>query len=210
MITLYGIPKSRSLRVSWLLEELELNWHYHFVDFAKGVQKSPEYLSINPCGKVPALQDNDLVMTESMAIMLYLAEKYGQGNWLPVAGTPESAMHHRWMSFISCELEQPLWTMGKHKFALPPELRHREMLAVAKWEFDRAAEVAETWMAETDFLLGDKPHVADILLAQTLIWASRFEMSLPPKLNAFMVRMGQRPAMKQALDKEIAGAQVSL
>lgn len=210
MITLYGLPRSRSLRVSWLLEELGIEWQYHYVDFAKGEQVSADFLAINPCGKVPALRDDELVVTESAAIMLYLAERYGNGKWLPKAGSAESALHHKWISYIICELEQPLWTMGKHKFALPKELRQRPMVEVAKWEFDKAAKVAEAWLPESGFILGYELSVADILLAQTLIWATRFEMQLPPKLNEFLAMMMKRPAMKQALDKELAAAQVSL
>lgn len=207
MITLYGIPRSRSLRISWVLEELELDWQYHFVDFSKGGNRAPDFLAISPAGKVPALQDGKLAMTESAAIALYLAEKYGNGDLLPPSGSHESALHHQWLSFIITELEQPLWTMGKHKFALPAEYRHRELLPVAEFEFDKAAAIAESWMPDSAFLLGEEISVADIMLAQTLMWASRFEQNIPPKLQTFMERMGQRTSFTNALNKELAGAE---
>ncbi|ABV88497.1 glutathione S-transferase family protein [Shewanella pealeana] len=206
MITLYGIPRSRSLRVSWTLEELGLDWQYHYINFAKGDSRDPAFLAVNPCGKVPALVDDGFALTESAAIVLYLAEKYGQGKLLPKVGTHESAQHHKWVSFIISELEQPLWSIGKHKFALPEEQRLPAMLSVAKWEFDKAAAIAEKWLPESDFLLGDELSIADILLGHTLLWATRFEQDIPPKLTAYRDRITARPAMAKGLAKEEAGA----
>ncbi|MCL1049378.1 glutathione S-transferase family protein [Shewanella abyssi] len=209
MITLYGVPRSRSLRVSWTLEELGLAWEYTFINFSKGDSRHPDFLAINPCGKVPALIDNGFVMTESAAITLFLAEKYGEGRLLPAAGSDASALHHQWISFITNELEQPLWTIGKHKFAIPEELRLEAMFKVAKWEFDKAAAIAEQWLPDTPFLLGTEISVADILLAHTLLWATRFEQAIPPKLAEYRDRVTAREAMKTALAKEEAGAAAS-
>ena len=205
MIKLYGVPRSRSLRVSWTLEELGLDWQYQFIDFAKGDSRSDAFLAVNPCGKVPALVENGLVITESAAIVLYLVEKYGDGNLLPQTGSDASALHHQWVSFIISELEQPLWTIGKHKFALPEALRQKSMFAVAKWEFDKAAAIAEKWLPDSEFLLGDNLSAADILLGHTLLWATRFEQDIPPRLAAYRDRVTSRPAMARALEKEVAG-----
>jgi len=207
MIKLYGVPRSRSLRVSWTLEELGLDWQYQFIDFAKGDSRSADFLAVNPCGKVPALVDNGLVITESAAIVLYLAEKYGDRKLLPEVGSDASALHHQWVSFIICEIEQPLWTIGKHKFALPEELRQQSMFAVAKWEFDKAATLAEKGLPDSDYLLGDNLSAADILLGHTLLWATRFEQDIPPKLAAYRDRVTSRKAMSKALDKELSGAE---
>ncbi|QYK12116.1 glutathione S-transferase family protein [Shewanella rhizosphaerae] len=206
MITLYGTPRSRALRVSWLLEELAIDWQFHFINFAKGDNRSEAFLAMNPCGKVPVIKDDDLVLTESAAICQYLAEKYGQGQFLPTPGTPQAAHYHQWMSYIICELEQPLWTMGKHKFALPEEHRLPAILPTAVWEFDKAATIAEQWLPDSDFLLGDIPTVADIMLAHTLMWATVFEQQIPPKLAAFRDRMKTRPALIRALEKTEAVA----
>ncbi|MDB2386452.1 glutathione S-transferase family protein [Shewanella sp.] len=209
MITLYGVPSSRSLRVSWTLEALGLDWEYKFIDFSKGDNRQPDFLAINPSGKVPTLIDNGNVITESAAIAIFLAEKYGQDQLLPKAGTEASALHHQWVSFITGELEQPLWTIGKHRFAIPEALRLEAMFAVAKWEFDKAAAIAETWLPETDFLLGDTLSVADILLGHTLLWATKFEQTLPPKLAAYRDRCSTSKTMQSALAKETAGAQAT-
>ncbi len=123
MITLYGYPRTRSLRISWLLEELGLDWDYSLVDFYQGTHRSEAFLGINPAGKVPAVTDGNLTLIESGAICLHLAQKYGQDRLLPQPGSDASALHHQLMIFVLCELEQPLWTIGKHKFALPEDKR---------------------------------------------------------------------------------------
>lgn len=204
MITLYGLPRSRSLRVSWMLEELGLDWNYHYVNFQAGEQRSEEFLALNPCGKVPALKDGDMVISESAAICLYLAEKYGP-QFLPEPGSKASALHHRWISFTTTELEQGLWSMGKHRFALPEEQRIVEMIDTATWEFKRAAEIAEMWVPEAGYLLGEQFSVADILLCHTLNWAVSFQQTLPEKLMNYRKRTSQRPALNSALEKEMNG-----
>ncbi|MGF1718386.1 glutathione S-transferase family protein [Photobacterium chitinilyticum] len=201
MITLYGYPRTRSLRVSWLLEELGLEWQYHLVNFAKGEHKSAEYLALCPQGKVPTLHDKNIVLTESAAICLYLAEKYGK-HWLPKPATAEAAKQLEWISFIITELEQPLWSMGKHKFALPKPIRLPEMLSVASWEFKKAIQTAETWLPASEFLIGNFPTVADILLTHTLNWAVKFDQKLPPKLEKYRQHMSGRPALLRALTQE--------
>ena len=205
-ITLYGSPMTRSLRVSWMLEELELDWNYHYVDFRAGAHLSPDYLAVSPTGKVPALVDDDLVLIESSAICLYLAERYGHGRYLPQAGTREAGLHHQWVSFIISELEQAVWSIGKHKFALPKAWRIPQMLETAPWEFGRAIAVIDAWVPEEGYLLGAEPMVADILLAHTLNWAINFKQSVPPKATTYCQRVSSRPQLSAALAKEQAAA----
>ena len=203
-ITLYGAPNTRSLRVAWTLEELGVPWDCHYIDFSQGAHRAPDFLALNPAGKVPALKDGDLVLIESAAICLYLAERYGQGRLLPRAGSKAQALHHQWVSFITCEIEQALWSIGKHKFALPAEWRVKAMLATAPKEFASALTVAELWIPENGFLLGDDLTVADILLAHTLIWARAFKQTLTPRADAFCDRMSERTQLTAAAAKEIA------
>ncbi|UTV28125.1 glutathione S-transferase family protein [Photobacterium atrarenae] len=201
MVTLYGYPRTRSLRVSWLLEELGLEWEYQLVDFNNNEHRAPQFLARNPAGKVPCLIDDQIVVTESAAICLYLAEKYGR-HWLPKPGTPEAATHHEWISFITTELEQPLWTMGKHRFALPEKIRLPEMLPVAAWEFKKAVQIAESRFNQAAYLLGQFPTVADILLTHTLNWAVKFDQKIPPKLEKYRQFANRRPALARALNLE--------
>jgi glutathione S-transferase len=211
MITLYGTPRSRALRVSWALEELGIDWQFSFINFAKGDNRSETFLALNSSGKIPVLTDDDLVVTESAAILSYLAQQYGQGALLPSSSGDKAnnALFHQWYSFIICELEQPLWSMGKHKFALPEEHRISAMRDVAIWEFNKAAAIAELWVPESGYLLGEQFTLIDILLCHTLMWATVFEQSIPPKLVAYRDRLQQRPALSSALNKTEAIAKAA-
>ncbi|KXI24074.1 glutathione S-transferase family protein [Photobacterium sanguinicancri] len=201
MLTLYGYPRSRSLRVSWLLEELGLDWQYHLVNLQQGEQKTTDYLQHNVEGKVPTLIDNDLTLCESTAICLYLAERYGP-HWLPHQSLQQQARHHQWISFIITELEQPLWSIGKHRYALPEPIRLPEMQAVASWEFKKAINVASHWLPESDYLFGNLPTVADLILTHTLNWATAFKQKLPANIEKYRLFVSQRPALMRALLKE--------
>ncbi len=204
MITLYGYPKSRSLRISWLLEELALPWQYQLVNGYKGEHRSPAFLALNPAGKIPALTDDDLTLTESGAIALYLAKRYGEGRLLPSPGSAEDGRHDFWLCYVLSELEQPLWTMGKHKFALPAEHRVPAVLETAQWEFAKALNEVEERIPEQGFLLGDTLTVADLFLAHTLSWATAFKQPLTPRAEAFRARLSARPARARALEIETA------
>ena len=202
MIKLYGFPSTRTTRVAWLLEELEMDWQYHQVDLFQGDHLQPAFIALNANGKVPVLVDEDIVITESAAICQYLAEKYGGDKFLPSIATAESAIYHQWFSFIITELEQPLWTMGKHKFILPIDKRCTDILSTAKWEFEKAIGVAESQLNDSTFLVGEQFTVVDILLTHTLNWANNFEQVLPKKIEAYRLRLLQRPALTRAIEKE--------
>lgn len=206
MIELYGTPRSRSLRVSWLLEELSLDWQYRFIDFGQGAQHDADFRILSPEGKIPVLIDNGEAMFESLAICIYLAEKYGLDHWLPARGTHQSALHWQWCSFIVSELEQGLWTLAKHKFALPEPQRCPDITNTAHWEFQKAAKTASIMLAEQAFCCGDQITVADILLAHTLGWAIKSNCELPENLQRYYHRMASRPTMRRALQKEIDSA----
>ncbi len=205
MITLHGYPHSRSLRVSWLLEELGIDWHYQLVDLKQGEHLGAPYARLNPRHKVPTLTDGPLTLTESSAICLYLAERYGAGSWLPEPGSAASGKHHQWISLITCELEQPLWLMAKHKFALPAAQRVPAVIECARWEWQKILAEIDAELPESGFLLGDSPMVADLLLGQTLNWAKNFKLELGGKAEAFRARLCERPALQRARQKELAG-----
>jgi glutathione S-transferase len=203
MITVFGSPQSRSMRVTWLLEELGVEYDYHLVDFSTAGHRAPEYLAINPAGKVPAIRDGDLVLLESGAILTYLADKYSEKGLIPAVGTPDRGLFEQWSYFAVCELEQPLWTMGKHKFALPAEKRCRDVLPTAAWEFQKAVQLLSEGLGDREYILGATLSAVDILLAQTLIWGMFFKQPVEQaNLKAYVKRMQSRPAMLRALQRE--------
>lgn len=195
MIKLYGNPRSRSNRVHWTLEELGGPYEFYELDFSKGDHRSPFFLELNPAGKIPALQDGDFVLTESGAICNYLAEKFPAKNLIPKSGTRERGIYDQWLMFVLTELEQPLWTAGKHRFALPKDKRLPAIEETARWEFSRAVKLLSQGLGDHEYLAGDHFSVVDILTAHTLRWAKGFKFDLEyANVETLLERLEQRPA----------------
>lgn len=203
MITLYSYPNTRSLRVAWTLEELGLEYACQHIDLREGINQGAEHLARHPDGKLPALSDGELTLFESVAICRYLAERYGEGRLLPNDPLLRARVD-QWLLFVISELEQPLWTQAKHKFALPQERRVPAILPTAAWEFQRALAALQRGFDGHGWLLGEPFTVADILLGHTLNWAHAFKQPLPETLKAYRQRCNERPAMTVAREREQA------
>ena len=171
MIQLFNYPNTRGLRVTWMLEELEADYEFNLVPAGSNGFGSEEYIKINPAGKVPAIRDGDLVLTESAAIVTYLGDKFPDKKLVPPAGSAARAKYDQWCYFVLSELEQPLWTKGKHKFMLPRDKRVPAIIETAEWEFQKALMILSQGLDGHRFILGDTFSAADILIGQTLSWA---------------------------------------
>lgn len=197
---LYGFPPTRSIRVLWTLRELDVAFEFINVDPSKGEHRRPEFLAVNPAGKLPVLVDGDFILTESVAIVLYLAEKYPEKGFLP-AGLRARAEVNRWLLFTATELEQPIWRIARHTSLYPPEKRLTTEIANARQDFLDMAAVLEKHMDGRQFLVGDDVTVADFVAAYTLDMATVVpsranEVKLLdnlPRLRGFMDRMYKRP-----------------
>lgn len=204
-LTVYGFPNTRTLRVTWMMEELGLDYDYELVDMTKGQSKSPGYLEMNPGGKVPSLKADGAIVTESLAIVNLLGALKPQLGLVPDASPLRRAIYDQWCCFAIGELEQPLWTIGKNKFALPKEQRCPEIFETATWEFQNALEVFSMGLGVQDYILGDQFSAADILLAHTLFWGMAFKQPIEQEnLKAYVGRTGVRPALAAARAKEQA------
>lgn len=203
MYHVYGMPRTRATRVVWALEEIGAEYSYHLVDLMKGEGQSPDFLKLNPFGKVPVLRDGELMLTESAAICTYLADQNPQAKLVPVVGTAERGQYDEWCYFVLTELEQPLWTIHKHLFVYSKDKRVKQMLDVAPWEFQRAVDVLIKKLGKRDYLVGDSFTMADILLAHTLIWARVYKLKYDhPQLEAYLQRISDRPALARAKEQE--------
>lgn len=203
MLTLYGSPNTRSLRVAWMLEELSLEWDYHPIALMKGEGRSESFLAVNPGGKVPALRDGDATLTESAAIVTYLGDKYAARELVPEPGTVARGQYDQWCHFAMSELEQPLWTIAKHTFAIPEKYRVPQVIDTASWEFQRALGLLSLGLGDNPYILGDTFSAADILLAHTLLWANAFKQPLDqPGIQDYFERTTRRPALHSARQKE--------
>lgn len=204
MITVYTFPNTRGVRITWLLEEMAQDYQLSLVDFSKGENRSPDYLAVNPAGKVPAIVDGDLLMTESGAIVSYLADKYSCGQLIPLPATALRGRYEQWAYFAVCELEQGLWSIAKHKFALPSVQRIADMKKTAAWEFQQAVALLSSGLADRPYVLGDNFSAADILLAQTLHWALAFKQPIEQQnVVAYYHRVIGRPAFIKANKREL-------
>ncbi len=198
-IQVYGGRDTRAIRVYWMLEELNVNYESVPIDFSKGEHRTSFFREINPAGKVPALRDEAVLLFESAAILTYLAEKYPDKDLLPKLGCIERAEVFQWMFYGMSELEQPLWTNAKHKFALPKRHRIPEMKEVAQYEWRKACEVVDQSLKGNEFIVGNKFSMADIIIGQTLLWGRLvdFQHDLP-RLDEYATNLARRDALKRA------------
>lgn len=206
MLTVYGCANTRSSRVLWALEEAGARYEYVTVDLLVGAARQPDYLALNPGGKVPTLVDGSYVLTESAAICTYIGDRFPGSGLTPPVGSPERGHYDQWCFFALSELEQPLWTLSKHTFALPERRRIPAVLDTARWEFAVAAKVLARGLGQRDFVVGDGFTAADILVAQTLAWARACKLPLEhDNLTAYATRLLARPAWTRARQRERAG-----
>jgi glutathione S-transferase len=198
----FGWPNTRSLRVVWALEEAGASYEYLPVNLTRGEGRRPSYLSVNPGGKVPALQDGDLVLTESAAICNYVGDRHPASGLTPRCGTRERARYDKWCFFVLSELEQPLWTIGKHRFAIPERYRIPAVVETAMWEFSVAAKVLNSQF-DGPFALGEQFSAADILIGHTLAWAEAWNVPVGhERLLEYAQRLRERPALIRARRRE--------
>jgi glutathione S-transferase len=202
MIRIYGYPYTRSTRATWALEEAGAEYEFIPVDLSRGEHKKPEFLNVNPGGKVPALVDGDLVLTESAAICTYIGEKFPSSDLVPVRAD-DRAHYFQWCFFAMSELETPLWTMAKHTQFLPEDRRVPAVAETCIWEFQRAADVLAQHMADREYAVSNHFTAADILLGGTLNWARKTRISLGTAvLEAYAERMAARPGLVRARARE--------
>lgn len=206
-IQLYGCPRSRSMRAVWALEEAGVEYDYRYVNLSAGQGRQSAYLALNPGGKVPLLIDGDLTLTESFAICSYIGDSYPDAGLVPPVGSTDRALYNRWCAFVIGELEQPLWTMAKHRFALPEKVRVPAVQATAAWEWSKAVAVLAQGLGTRHTMVGAGFTAADILIGHTLAWARAFEVPLEhANVADYADRVLDRPAHASALAREQAEA----
>ena len=190
---LYEFGPTRSIRVRWMLQELGVDFESVTVNLRTGEHRRPEFLKINPAGKVPVLVDDDLVLTESVAIVLYLAEKYPHKGLVPT-DIRQRAQVNRWLLFTVTELEQPLWRISRHTALYPERLRLPAEVSLARQDFTDMVVVMEDQMQGCEFIVGNTVTVADFVCAYTLDWANEVRLlDGCPQLLQYLERMYARP-----------------
>ncbi len=190
---LYEFAPTRSIRARWTLQELGIPFEATTINLAAGEHKSAEFLKINPAGKLPVLVDGDLTLTESIAIVSYLGEKYIDKGFVP-RDLKQRAELNRWLMFAATELEQPLWRIAKNTALYPEEKRQPSDVERAREDFLPMAAVLEEHMKGRQFLVGNSATIADFVMAYTLDWANEVNLlENSPHLKAYMLKMYERP-----------------
>jgi glutathione S-transferase len=190
---LFEFAPTRSIRVRWTLQELAVEFEAVTVDLRRNEQRSPDFLKISPAGKLPVLVDGGLVLSESVAIVMYLAEKYAERGFTPIE-LRERARMQQWMLFAATELEQPLWRIARHTNVYPEQRRLPADVALAREDFVPMAAVLDDHLQGRTYVVANAVSVADFVLAYTLDWANEVGLLRDfPRLRQYMERLYARP-----------------
>lgn len=190
MYTIVGSNKTRSARVLWLLEELG----QPYTHLPAGPQSDLAFAH-NPAGKVPVLIEGDSAITDSTAILTYLADKHG--TFTAPAGSLARARQDSMTQFLLDELDACLWTAARHSFVLPEPMRLPAIKDSLKWEYARSLQRLADRMAGP-FLMGDEMTVPDIIATHCLGWGVAARFGAPEgALAEYLARMRARPAFQR-------------
>ena len=191
-LVLYHHPQSRSSSVRVLLEELGVPYAIAPVDIRAGEQRRPEFLALNPMGKLPTLVHQGVVVTEQVAIFLYLADRFHQAGLAPAISDPLRGPYLRWMAFYAASFEPAVIDR-----ALKRDAGESGMSAYG--DFERVMAVVGDQLAQGPHLLGERYTAADVLWAGALRWTTGF--GIVPKTDAiaaYLDRITARPAFARA------------
>jgi glutathione S-transferase len=201
MIALYHSPRTRSLRVLWLLEELGVPYELRTLSFTADVLKGPEYARVNPLGKVPSITDGELTMFESGAIVEYLIERYGNGRLAPQPGSPARRTYLQWIHFAESTCMPPVSDLAQHTIFKPEAERLAALVPDAQARIAAWLAVLESTLAGRPYLLGDDLSAADVMMGYAVLLTKWFGLlgDRYPNLSAYVARLEERPALQKAL-----------
>jgi len=201
-LTLYHASPSRSSIVLWMLEELGQPYDVKLVKLSEGDNLKPDYLAVNPMGKVPALDHKGTVITEAAAICTYLADEFPQAKLNIPVGTPRRGVYLKWL-FFGPGCFEPAVT---DRAAPRKEEARRGMLGYGT--FDTTMDTVAKAVAQGPWLMGEQFTAADVIIGSNVRWGTMFKL-VPerPEFAAYIARIMARPAAQraEAKDKEFAG-----
>lgn len=181
MLKLYGGARSRASIVKWYLEELAIPYEFVLLDMPAGEHLKPEFLAINPMGKVPAIADGDFYLWESGAILLYLAEKYDKTNF----SLEQRATSAQWTLFANSTLATGVFIEANREREMPKLLTALDKI-----------------LAQQPYLLGEEFSVADVAVGSMLAYIPimlKLDLSAYANVMTYMQRLGERPAFQKAM-----------
>jgi glutathione S-transferase len=193
-LVFYTNPQSRGRIVRWMLEEVGQPYRTELLDFAT-TMKSPEYLAINPMGKVPALRHGDVVVTECAAICAYLADAFPQAGLAPASGDALRGPYYRWLFFGAGPIESAA-TAKSFGFDAPAE----KQAILGYGSLERVMDTLKTALAGREYLVGDHFTAADLYIGAHLGWGMQFgTIDKRPVFVGYSERLRARPAAVRAV-----------
>ena len=217
VITLYHCPLTRSIRIYWLLEELGLPYTLERVAIApfrasklaslltpESLERGPSHAA-HPLGKVPAIEDQDLKLFESGAILEYILERYGEGRLAPAPGTRDRGPYLQWVHFAEATALPPLGDIVSHTVFLPEAERIPRILAEAQTRAAAVLAVIEHALVGSDYLLGSEFSGADIMMGftmQSMKW-NRVLSDAYPNASRYPDRLEARPALQKVMTSDV-------
>jgi glutathione S-transferase len=194
-LTLHHSPNTRSTGALILLEELGAPYALHVMNMKAGENRAPAYLAINPLGKVPAITHGDALVTEQVAVFLYLADLFPEQGLAPAIGDPLRGPYLRWMAFYGSSFEPALIDRSQ-KHVPPPSM-------APYGDYDTTIATVIGQLEKGPYLLGERFSAADVLWGTALRWTTMFGlMPDPPVVKAYIERVGSRPAVLRAREKD--------
>jgi glutathione S-transferase len=202
-LTLFHAPNSRSGAARILLEELGAPYDLHVLDLKKNEQRAPDYLAINPMGKVPAIRHGDALVTEQPAVFIYLADLFPQAGLAPAPGDPLRGPYLRWLAFYGSSFEPAITDLAMKREPTPP-------MMCPYGDYDTMLATLTAQLRAGPYLLGERFSAADVLWGISLGWATMFKL-VPelPEVMAYIDRVRSRPAARRAAEADalLAAAQ---
>jgi glutathione S-transferase len=197
-VIFYHSPNSRSGGTLALLEELEADYELRVLDFGRNEQRSPDYLGVNPMGKVPAIVHDGALVTEQPAVYIYLADLFPAKGLAPPPGDPLRGPYLRWLVFYGSSFEPAMVDRGMKREPVPPS-------TCPYGDFDTMLGTLLAQLGQGPYILGERFTAADVLWGNALHWMTLFKL-LPelPVVSAYVERVMNRPAIVRAKEKDAA------
>jgi glutathione S-transferase len=190
-LRIYGIARTRAFRALWIAKELGLDYEHVPIEIGAAGARQPEYLAINPNGRLPAIDDDGFVLWESLAITLYLAKKHGR---LYPSTLEGEARAWQWSLWSVQEVDRGVNIWSLHAVRLPPEDRDPQRLAEALKVIEAPFRVLDSALTGRSYLLGDDFTVADINVVAVISRAIDMDLTATPRLGDWLRRCLERPA----------------
>ena len=195
-LKLYHNPNSRAVTAHWMLEEVGADYELEHVEFRKDGRRDPKILAVNPMGKIPTLLlDDGTVLTESPAILAWLADAYPDAGLVPALGSSERGTYYRWLFFVGSAFEPALIERMMRQDAEP-----LPKMAPGWGSYDDVIDTVEATLSRTEYLAGDRFTAADLYLSAALWWAGMFKaprVAESAPIQAYLGRASERPAFKR-------------